>query len=49
MIEPLVGEDVEFLLLETEVGLCWEMNLPRVPCLDEERAEVERFSLLAGL
>ncbi|GEM_PF-1475410 len=44
VIEPLVGEDVEFLLLETEVGPYWEMNLPRLPCLDEARAEVKRFS-----
>ncbi len=44
VIEPLVGEEVEFLLLETEAGPYWEMNLPRISCLDETRAEVKCFS-----
>ena len=43
VIEPLVGEEVEFLPLRTEVGPYWEMNLPRISCLDEARAEVKRF------
>jgi len=44
VIEPLVGEEVEFLPLRTEVGPYWEMNLPRISCLDDARAEVKRFS-----
>ena len=41
VIESLVGEEVEFLPLRTEVGPYWEMNLPRIPCLDIERAEID--------
>lgn len=43
IIAPLVRDYVEFLPLDTEVGPYWELNLPRLSCLDETRAEVKRF------
>ncbi|NPA26526.1 MAG: hypothetical protein GXO36_02855 [Chloroflexi bacterium] len=41
VVEPLVGNQIEFLPLRTEIGLYWELNIPRLPCLDVERAKIE--------
>jgi hypothetical protein len=43
ILEPLIADQVEFLLLKTDVGLFYDMNIKRVDCLDVSRSVVIRF------
>lgn len=43
ILEQLIGDDVEFLPLSTEVGPYYDLNIKRVDCLDEKHSIVSRY------
>jgi hypothetical protein len=44
ILEPLIGNTVEFLPLETSTGLFWALNVSWINCLDLPRSDVKYFS-----
>ena len=44
VIEKLTGDSIEFLPIKTPIGIYYDMNLPIVDCLNEEKSELDRLS-----
>lgn len=43
-LSDIIKNTVEFLPINTEIGLCWLLNIAPVECLDKEKSEIQYFS-----